>query len=638
MDEKKAAEWHSAITEREAALRSAWVDRASEIWKIYSGDAVERTPFNILYSNTEILVPALFSQAPVPLVRRRFDRQEGDLLAKAAERMLSYCMDTNQLGYPTFTEAVESAVLDAALPGQGLVRVRRVQGLAQLDYVPWDNFTWGYARRWEDVPWVSFRHDKKRADIIREFGVSEKDAERFPKDGLQSGQTEEAAKRATFPVYELWDRQSGKITFLCEQLPGLVLLETEDELKLSGFFPVPAPLKFLSHTGDLVPRPLYRLYEEQARELNALTARIKAITKAIKVRGIYNGTLPDFEQLFQSDEDNRLIPATSASVMTQDGGLDRMIWFLPVEKLVLVLRELHGAREACKATIYEILGIGDILRGVSRASETLGAQQLKDKWGSLRINKARERVSRFVRDSLRLLLEVSAQSPEPIWQAVTGLQLPSTIEVAVLQQAGQPAPQASWPALLQALQSDFSRSYLIDIETNSTVDSEAVQDKQDVAEFMNALGQALAGLGPLAQHSPEGFQASKAILVEFCKKFRMGPEIQVILEKMQPAAGGGLPPEVQKQLEQAQQDLAKREEALQAQQTAQVQQATQDKEEIRQLLTQLQTATVKQKEFSVDLMRREGMVEVHQAAVKLAEQRLALAQSETSPTGAGGSQ
>ena len=296
--------------------------------------------------------------------------------------------------------------------------------------------------------------------------------------------------------------------------------------------------------------------------------RIKRVTQAIRVRGIYNGNLPEMSQIFADGaNENQLIPAERPSVLTNDGGLDRQIWLIPTDKLIVVLQQLLLMREQVKSTIYEILGIGDILRGVSRASETLGAQEIKDKWGSLRINKMRDKTARYIRSLLRLLAEVGAKhSPEEVWAAATGLPLLPAMQAMVLQQSGAQLPAPTWESVLQVLRDDLQRSYTIDIETNSTVDSEATQDKQDVAEFMNALGQAMAGLAPLASLGPEGFEATKAIVVEFTKKFRMGAEVQAVLERLKPPPQAqGPDPKVMEELKKRTEEITKREQAVQKQ-------------------------------------------------------------------------
>ena len=50
-----------------------------EICDIYAGDKKDETPFNILFSNTETLLPALFSQTPRPIVEQKHKNKKGTL-------------------------------------------------------------------------------------------------------------------------------------------------------------------------------------------------------------------------------------------------------------------------------------------------------------------------------------------------------------------------------------------------------------------------------------------------------------------------------------------------------------------------------------------------------------------------------
>ena len=75
-----------------------------DIIKTY--DADKFTPFNILYSNTETLLPALYSETPRPVIQRRFkdDDPFGKAVSEASQRMLEYLIDTDVEGYILSTE------------------------------------------------------------------------------------------------------------------------------------------------------------------------------------------------------------------------------------------------------------------------------------------------------------------------------------------------------------------------------------------------------------------------------------------------------------------------------------------------------------------------------------------------------
>jgi hypothetical protein len=210
------------VLNREKVIKKEWLDKTKDSYSIYEGAKSAETPFNILYSNTEILVPNLFSSAPKPVVRRRFGERRADDAAKAAERMAEYCMDTNLGGYPDFVDAVESCVLDAALPGQGQSRVRVVDGIALIDYVQHDAFIWAYAKRWEDTGWIAYRHDKLIVDAVREFGLSSAIAAAFvaPTD-TSTGEQDKSPP--TIAVYEVWSKSRKEVYF---QLASRMLSES----------------------------------------------------------------------------------------------------------------------------------------------------------------------------------------------------------------------------------------------------------------------------------------------------------------------------------------------------------------------------------------------------------------------------
>ncbi len=590
----------SEITSREKDLKDKWWEKAGETWKIYTGDQVNETPFNILYSNTEILVPAVFSKKPIPDVRRRFDKEKGDVPAHAMQNMLAFLLDSNIGGYSNFMTVCEDAVLDAALPGQGQIRVRIVSGIPVLDYVQYHKFIWGYCERWEDCPWQAFRYDMTWQDAVKQFELTEEQAAELKayssSDMKEKNENTKEEKPPTLAVYELWRKSDRTVQFLCEGLKSGLLAQDQD-LGLTGFFPVPKkPLTFLHSTTDTLPRPLYKLYKQQAEELNDVTRRIKKLTNAIKVRGMYAGQLPELAKIFEGDNENMLIPAESPSqVLAMDKGLEAYIWMAPIDKFITVLQTLFQIRDQIKGTIYEILGIGDILRGQSKASETLGAQQIKDKWGSLRIAKTRDRVTDFIRDGLRLLAESAAKhTPVEQWASITGIQLAQPVQAMVQGRAGQPVPQGqSWQDVLGVLQSDLERAYTVDIELNSTVDPEATQEKEETAGFMNAIGSAMQAMAPLAQSSPEGFETMKVILGAITSKFRIGVDVQdKIMALPVPKALTGPPPELQKaqeEVQKAQEELKKRAEQLRA-----------EDENVR-----MQIATIKDLQAAVDQTKKE---------------------------------
>jgi hypothetical protein len=609
-----------------------------EIIDIYSGEKSDQIPFNILFSNVETLLPSLFSQTPRPIVKRRFDDTDpvGAAASKAGQRMLKYLLDTNIEGYETFEDSIGNATLDALLPGRGITSIKYDADIKEVksseedtettpvkkwesvctDSRSWDKVYFGYAKKWSKVPWIAYEDYLDEEECERMFGedVTEKieftEGEDDDEENKRSRQEENKGSRKTALIYQIWDKVGDKkIRYISPAYNEGYLKVDDDHLEITGFFNCPKPMQFIKKSDNLMPTAMYTLYENQAKELNTLTLRIQHITKAIKARGAYDGALGNELGKIMEGDDNELIPTDKGSSLV-DGGLSKAIWFMPIEQMIVVLQQLIAAREACKRTIYEITGISDILRGQSQASETLGAQKIKEAWGGLRLKRLQQEVQRYARDVLRIMLEVSASKmSEETWAKATGLPYPTAEQKKQAQnilqamqkqaqqmpppqppqpgqppapppQPPQPNPQVvqaanspSWEEILNILKDDLLRSYKIDIETNSTIDVEATEDQKNVADFMNAMGQMMAGLAPMVQNGSLPFDASKAILLEVVRKYRFGTEVEEQFSAMsapQPQPN----PEAEKakqEMQLAQQQLQQKTQEMQ--QKAQMEQA-----------------------------------------------------------------
>lgn len=589
--------WCNEITaarKREEEYR----EEGQKIIDIYDGKKSESVPFNVLFSNTETLLPAVYSAVPRPVVERRF--KDNDPLGKAAalagQRGLEFLLDTNVEGYETFDQGMRAAVLDALLPGRGITCVKydavigalpqpsasdttgapaeatpyKSSELVCLDTRQWNRVYFGYAKKWSKVPWVAYEEHLDKEEATRLFGdrkakelvFTEADDE-DKEDEKRTDAERNKGSRKTCLVYQIWDKDDKKLRYISPQYHEGYLKEDDDSLQLTGFFNCPRPIQFVEK-NDLLPVALYCLYENQAKELNQLTLRINRIVRAIKARGIYDSELgEDIKKLFEAD-DNEMVPADKSSSLAAEKGLQNAIWFAPIDVLMSVLEKLYQAREQCKRVIYEIMGIADIIRGVSQASETLGAQQIKESWGKLRINKLQKEVQRYARDLLRMMLELAATKfSEETWAKMTGLPFVTTQQRNQLEQLskvvqGQAAQMAAagqqptqqqmqqvqqlqaemakpvWGQVLAMLRDDTQRAYRIDIETNSTVEPEAAEDQKQIADLMTAIGQYLNGVGPMVAKGIMPFGVAQSMLLAITRRFRFGSEIEEFIQQMQP--------------------------------------------------------------------------------------------------------
>lgn len=571
-----------------------WQKQGCEVYDLYRSENRKANSFNILWSNTETLRPALYNSTPRPDVRRRFRDPDpvGKVASNVLERSLVYSLDAYD-----FDLVIQEAVLDVLLPGRGLARVKYVpkfrdvepepsdDGLgleeprapqqevydeaAKCEHVEWRTFLHGPGKTWSQLPWLAFEHDLPYTDLEKMFG--KEIADKIPMaEPAGSGKNDAADKEIrsllkTGKFVEIWDREQMRVLFICETYKDQPLLVKADPLGLSDFWPMPRPIYAIEDSDSLVPRTLYEKYKPQAEELNRITARINKVVDAMKVRGAYAANLAEMKKIIEA-ADNEMLPIENASAVAAMGGLDKAIWMMPVEKLVLVLRELVISRKECLQTIYEITGLGDIMRGVSNPHETLGAQELKSQWGTLRLQRLQREVQRFIRDLLRLKGEIIAEhfSMQTL-AAMTGIQLPGKEEkmaaqqqAAQAQQAQQPVPPEvqkildapTWADVEALLRSDGMRMYRVDIETDSTVQETLNRDTQAMQEAITSVTNLFSTLGPAVQMGVLKVETLKTLGQAIARNARMGQAVEDAIDEIQQPPPA--PAEQDKSLEVAQ--------------------------------------------------------------------------------------
>ena len=551
-------------------VEEKWRERAKDVADRYRDEKSQNNQdyqtanrYNVLYSNVQTICPALYNQSPKPDVRRRYRDADpvGKEISEVLERALSYTMDDCD-----FDRYMRMAIKDQQICGRGVTRVRydpifgeesdengdaydeKKGEDVKFEHVNWADFRHGPGRTWEEVEWIAFRHlmtrdalrDKFGEDIGNEVTLDYTPIGMEDKDGDIVADT---FKRAT--VWEVWCEYQKEVIFISKSLKERPLKTEPDPLQLRGFFPTPRPLYATENTDSLVPVEPFRFYRDQANELDNITRRISGVIAACKVRGIYDSTITEMSNLMDASE-NLMIPAQDVLPLMQSGGLDKAVWMWPIEKIAGVLNELYNQREQIKKTIYEITGIADIMRGSTASSETLGAQQLKVQFGTMRLDDMGRDVQRYARDLVRIAAEIISEqfSPDSI-AMMTDVKLPSPEQKMQAQQQAQmmvqqqqPIPpqlrevleKPTWEECMQVLRDDKQRSYRVDIETDSTISGDQAMDQKSVTELLQGVSAFISNAGPAVEAGYLPLEGAKSMLMSAVRRFRMGREVEDALE------------------------------------------------------------------------------------------------------------
>ena len=523
-----------------------WEARTQKIVKRYRDDnrnqnTNETAKFNILWSNVQTLIPAVYARLPKAAVSRRFG--DNDPVGRVASQLIERSLDFEIEHYTDFRSAMRHAVEDRFLGGRGVAWVRyephvvaqdmpedgyqitedvdkqtgtgadnegnvsTLDGSAGMDaepqeeieyecaptdYVHWKDFGHSIARTWEEVTQVWRWVYMTREALIERFGeeVGNKiPLDAGPETNKQYGQNNRDFTRAK--ICELWDLETEKVYWLSKNV-GQIIDERDDPLQLEQFFPCAKPLYATMTSDTLIPVADFVLYQDQAQELDILTDRIDGLVKALRIRGVYDASQPALQRLLTEGDNNTLIPVDKWMGFSEKGGLKGSIDILPIDQIANALIQCYRARDEIKGQIYEITGISDIVRGQTAASETATAQQIKGQYAGLRLRSMQEDVALFASSLIRLKAQIICSKFQP----------QTIIQYAAAEQMSD-ADKQLVPEALMLIKDKVLRNFRIEVAADSLVQIDENQNKRDRVEFLQAMGGFLSQALPMGQQAPE---------------------------------------------------------------------------------------------------------------------------------------
>ena len=584
-----AKRWIAELNQAEREFDD-WNKRVDEITDRYrdktvvSGTTVRPRRFNVLWSNIQTTMPALYNRTPLPVVERRFSDQ--DPVARTGGMILERALMTEHAISP-FDDEVKKSILDYALGGRGVTWVRYefkkgpvpvpdapgetvedvVEQSAPCDHVNRKDFRHSPARTWSEVRWVARRSYMTRDDLVKRFG--KKVGEAVPLDYEPSNISQEVKDAKEYDlfkkamVWEIWNKPDNEVVWISLAYGDAALDRKPPPLKLQDFFPCPRPFYGTLTNETLVPVPDYDEYRDQAEQIDELTARIALLTKAVRVAGAYAGSQKDtISQILDPGSENVLVPVDSWTAYAEKGGLKGMIDWLPIETIATVLDGLIKIRNQLLQDLYQITGISDIMRGAGAASESASGVKLKAQFGSLRISDRQNEVKRGIRDIVRIQAEIMADKFTP--EILVGM---SGIREA------QGANKEVLAEVFALLRNDRFRDWKIDVETDDTQMRDPDIEKQSAIEFIAAFGAFLERAIPLAGSAPPLTPVIGETAMFLLRKFRVARSLESTFEQALP-----------KLMEQAKQQKGLQDQAQQQavqgeDQNAQLQAETQEKQQ-----------------------------------------------------------
>lgn len=511
--------------------------------------AKDESKVNLFWSTTQVLLSMLYARPPKADVARSFQDYDDDVARVAGtmlQRLLNRAFDDSTsnwdtavrqgiedwlvvgmgqiwLRYEVVTEDYEvPAVMDEF--GQELSPAEEAQRItdedAPADYIYWEDFFYSPCRTWTEARWVARRVFMTKDQLVERFGeaiASQVPVGNYSKKDQVNDQSPKNDPWSKAEVFEIWCKEKRKVYWYAKSC-DVILDVKDDPLQLDGFFPCPKPMAANVTSSNFMPRADYIFAQDQFNELDEINTRITWLTRAAKVVGVYDKASEGIQRVFNQGAENQMIPVDNWAMFSERGGIKGQIDWIPIDQVVNAIDHLRQYRQDKVQQIYEVLGISDIMRGSSKASETAAAQQIKAQFGSTRIQLKQFYIADWITQALRIKAEIICKhfQPETI---IRKSNIERTPDAAIAMQG------------VQLLKDEEMAEYRINIEADSMAAMDWAAERDAAVQFMQGLGAFISQVAPMAQSVPGAAPVLMSLLQWSVSKFRVSTQIESVLDQ-----------------------------------------------------------------------------------------------------------
>jgi len=390
---------------------------------------------DLFWSSYEVMKPAVYAKAPVPAVGAKFSDGDPviDTAAELLERSAVTMLDLNNIDC-TMRQVRD----DLLFFGRGVMWLTYESDGPDgqrvcIEHVDRDDFRHECARYWDRTGWVARRAWLTKEEMRERFGDKIAEDANYSSDRVKSRISRSDNPDTSGPrkcgVWEIWHRADNKVYWATEGVP-YILDESEPHVRLRDFFPCPRPAYGTTKLRTLAPIPDYERYAEHFAKISELTGRIYALLDWVKMKGLVPSGADTAEAIKAAlaDTSDATVIAVPAALI--QGGTGDFVQWMPLEAIANAITGLVQARDELISKLYELSGISDIMRGATEAEETLGAQQLKSQYGSVRVREKIDELQRIAADVVKIASEIIADKfSQKNLLDMSGMKIPTRKEI-----------------------------------------------------------------------------------------------------------------------------------------------------------------------------------------------------------------
>lgn len=367
-----------------------------------------------------------------------------------------------------------------------------------------------WALRWNKVDELAFEYSYSYRQFEKKFGA--KALESIATRDLE----DHRSGKKPIIVFEYYNKTLKEVRWFAENSedffqPSEIADVGTDELKeikeksprdnsdlygLTNFFPCTSPLLVNQSTDEFWPVPEYFQMADIIEDVHSIVSRMILLTKAIRVRFLFDKSVPELKQLIQeTGEAGGLgVSNLAQALMNGKGTLSTLVAYFPVAEMIEGLENMYKAFNQRLDMFFRATGLNDLLQGQSdpNADKTFGERQMEGKYAMNRMEPFQRKIQEWIKDNYQLLMEMGLKmfSDETLDKYIT----PQTLDEEDKQR---------YEPSLELLRSNKRARFRVDFETDSTIAINEQWRKNQAIEAANIITKMQESIAKTAEAMPE---------------------------------------------------------------------------------------------------------------------------------------
>ncbi len=329
---------------------------------------------------------------------------------------------------------------------------------------------------------------------------------------------------------EMADVGVNDLEEVTEQAPR----DNSDLYGLSNFFPCSAPLIINQSTDEFWPTPEFFQVNDILEDVHSIVARMILLTKAIRVRFLFDKAVPEMKTLIQETGEAGGLGVTNLAqaLMAGKGTLNQLVAYFPVAEMIEGLNNMYQAFNQRLDMFYQVTGLNDILRGQANpdSDKTYGERQMEGKFALNRVEPLQRKIQEWVKDNYQLLMELALKMFED-----------KTLDQYITPQTLDQEDKQRYVASLELLRANKRARFRVDFETDSTIAVNEQWRRAQAIEAANVITKMQESIANTAKEYPELVESQVKLMGHVIGELTDGKlffdeiqeSIQQLLEKAQ---------------------------------------------------------------------------------------------------------